>query len=88
MNKFLEKIVSSINRAGNLIFGGSTTKRIASAVLAFTVVVSPISPALIIAADEIQQNETVEETTESVSSEKKRSIRSKCRKTIIPYSAG
>lgn len=63
MKKILEKIVSSINHAGNAIFGGSTVKRVASAVLALTVSLSPLSPALVIAADEIQQDETIEETT-------------------------
>ena len=63
MKKFLEKIVSSINHAGNAIFGGSTTKRVASAVLALTVSLSPLSPALVIAADEIHQDDVIEETT-------------------------
>ena len=63
MKKFLEKIVSSINHAGNAIFGRSTTKRVASAVLALTVSLSPLSPALVIAADEIHQDDVIEETT-------------------------
>ena len=64
MKKFLEKVISSANRTGKALFESSISRKIASAVLAFTVALSPIVPSLAVMADEVHEpQEVIEETT-------------------------
>ena len=64
MKKFLEKVISSANRAGKALFGSSISRKIASATLAFTVALSPVVPSLAVMADEVHEpQEVIEETT-------------------------
>ena len=64
MKKILEKVISSANRAGKALFGSSISRKIASAVLAFTVALSPVVPSLAVMADEVHEpQEVIEETT-------------------------
>jgi hypothetical protein len=62
MEKILEKIVSTVNHAGDALMRSAVAKRVASAVLAFAVVMTPIAPSLVVAADDNQPEEAVEET--------------------------
>ena len=64
MKKILEKVISSANRTCKALFGSSISRKIASAVLAFTVALSPIVPSLAVMADEVHEpQEVIEETT-------------------------
>ena len=64
MKKFLEKVISSANRAGKALFGSSISRKIASATLAFIVALSPVVPSLAVMADEVHEpQEVIEETT-------------------------
>ena len=62
MEKILEKIVSSVNYAGDTLMRSAVAKRVAASVLALAVVLTPIAPSLVIVADEVEPNETIEET--------------------------
>ena len=64
MKRILEKVISSANRAGKALFGSAISRKIVSAVLAFTVALSPAVPSLAVMADETQDpQEIVKETT-------------------------
>ena len=61
----MKNLFSNILKAGIIKSERALFKKVFSSVLAVTVVFTPITPALVLMADEIQPEETIEETTES-----------------------
>lgn len=59
-NLFSKILKAGINRSEKPLF-----KKVLSSVLAVVVAFTPITPTLVLMADEIQPEETIEETTES-----------------------
>lgn len=64
MKDFLNKTSSFVRNIGKAVKDSSITRKALSSALALTVVLTPLSPAIAVSADEIaQENEVVEETT-------------------------
>ena len=61
----MKNLFSNILKAGIIKSERALFKKVLSSVLAVTVVFTPITPAIVLMADEIQPEETIEETTES-----------------------
>lgn len=65
MKKILEKIILAANNAGDSLMHSGIAKRVAAGVLAFAVVLTPVTPSLIVMADDAGQGDEVTETTET-----------------------
>lgn len=61
----MKNLLSNILKAGIIRSDKPLFKKVLSSVLAIMVAFTPITPALVLMADEIQPEETIEETTES-----------------------
>lgn len=65
MKDFLEKITSVANNAGDMLMNSSVAKRVAAGVIAFSVVLTPLTPTFLVMAEEALDTETTVEETVS-----------------------